>query len=91
MLGFVDCSLTSETACLVLNVLGRIEYVETLDLSNNKIRINPELFLKWWKENISGVATVEKLILSNNDFLEDSKSKLISYFEKYSPEFQVIF
>ena len=91
MLGFVDCSLTSETAGFVLDDLGRIEYVETLDLSNNKIGINPERFLKWWKENISGVALVKNLILSNNDFLEDSKSKLISYFEKYSPEFQVIF
>ena len=75
----------------MLNVLARLEYVETLDLSNNKIGTDPERILKWWKRNISGVATVKKLILSNNDFLEDTKSKLISDFEKYSPNSQVIF
>ena len=91
VLGFVDCSLTSETAGLVLDDLVRLEYVETLDLANNKIGINPEPFFKWWKRNISGVDTVNKLILSNNDLLEDSKSRLISDFEKCSPECQVIF
>ena len=91
MLGFVDCSLTSETAGLVLDDLARLEYVKTLDLSNNKIGVEPEVFSKWWKRDIAGVVTVEKIILSDNDFLEDSKSRLISDFEKYSPEFQVVF
>ena len=90
-LGFVDCSLTSHSAILVLDDLGRIEYVKTLDLSNNKIGVEPEVFTKWWKSDIAGVATVEKIILSNNDFLETSKENLLCVFKKYTPNCQVVF
>lgn len=91
VLGFVDCSLTSSSATLLLGDLVRLEYVQTLDLSNNKIGENAEKFSKWWKKYIAGVATKKKLVLSDNDFNEDSKDKLISDFGKHSPGCQVVF
>ena len=39
-LGFVDCGTTSKSTDFVLDDLVRLEYVETLDLSNNKIGID---------------------------------------------------
>ena len=90
-LGLVDCELTSHSATLVLNLLVRWEYVEILDLSDNKIGGDPEHFWKWWKREIIEVMTVKKIILSNNGFSDDSKNRLISNFEKYSPNCQVVF
>ena len=91
VLGFVDCSLTSHSAIIVSDDLERLEYVKALDLSNNKIGVEPEVFSKWWKRDIAGVVTVEKIILSDNDFLEASKANLLSVFKKYTPYCQVVF
>ena len=90
-LGLVDCKLTSHSATFVLDDLVRLEYIEILDLSDNKIGVEPKHFWKWWKREIIGVMTVKKIILSNNGFSDDSKNILISNFEKYSPNCQVVF
>ena len=90
-LGFVDCTLTSKSAPLVLDDIVSWEYIETLNLSSNRIGVNPEPFCKWWKNEIAGSMTIKKLILSDNCFSEDSKIKLFSEFKKYSPNCQVIF
>ena len=87
----MDCELTSHSATSVLNLLVRWEYVEILDLSDNKIGSDSEHFWKWWKREIIEVMTVKKIILSNNGFSDDSKNRLISNFEKYSPNCQVVF
>jgi hypothetical protein len=90
-LGFVDCSLTSMSVTFVLDELMRLEYVEILDLSNNRIGVDPEPFCQWWTRTISGVVGVKKLILSDNDFLDASKARVLSDFGKYSPGCQVVF
>ena len=75
----------------VLDELMRLEYVEILDLSNNRIGVDPEPFCQWWTRTISGVVGVKKLILSDNDFLDASKARVLSDFGKYSQGCQVVF
>ena len=42
VLGVVDCNLTSDLAKGVLESITNWDYIETLDLSHNKLGSNPE-------------------------------------------------
>ena len=85
----VNCNLTSDLAKEVLEDITNWDYIETLDLSHNRLGTNPEKFLTWMKRSVVGTVTVYNLVLSCNGFAEESKSGVVSYFNQYYPSWRV--
>ena len=82
VLGCVNCNLTSDYASSVLRGISRWDYIETLDLSRNKLGEDAENFYSWMDHSIFGCISVERLILSDNGFSEEWKRKIVSCFGK---------
>ena len=84
ILGCVNCDLTSDLASSVLVCISRWDYIETLDLSQNKFGEDPEQFYSWMFHSVFGCVSIGTLILSDNGFSEEWKRKITSCFEKYT-------
>ena len=84
VLGCVNCNLTSDYASSVLRGISRWDYIETLDLSQNKLGEDAENFYSWMDHSIFGCISVERLILSDNGFSEEWKRKIVSCFGKFT-------
>ena len=52
VLGVVNCNLTSHLAKEVLEDITNWDYIETLDLSHNRLGANPGKFLTWMKRSV---------------------------------------
>ena len=88
ILRFLDCGLTSDDATWHLSGILTWGHVKILDLTNNNIGIEPENFFQWLKKNLWGELSIDKIILLDNKFTEDNKSKMLQEFEKYGyPQF----
>ena len=82
VLGIVDCNLTPYDAKSVLEPIKNWNYIETLDLSHNKLGSNPEEFFELNHSMVEAI-TVYNFILSDNGISEKVKDRIISYFKKY--------
>ena len=82
-LGVVNCNHTSDLASSVLGCISRWDYIETLDLSHNKLGSEPKQFYDWLYHSIIGAVLIETIIISDNDFSEEWKNKIFSYFKNY--------
>ena len=70
VLGWVNCVLTSDLASSVLGCISTWDYIETLDLSQNKFGEDPEQFYSWMFHSVFGSMSIGNLILSDNGFSE---------------------
>ena len=82
-LGVVGCNLTSDLASSVLPI-QRWDYIETLDLSHNKLALDPKQFYDWLYHSIIGAVSIGTIIISDNGFSEEWKDKIKSYFKNYT-------
>ena len=73
-IGFIKCGLTSEKIYNILNTLMSYSYTDILDLSENKIGENPELFIETMEHCYFLEKSISTLILFDNGF--DKKSIL---------------
>ena len=84
VLGWVNCGLTSDMARDVLSCISNWDYIENLDLSQNKFGEYPEWFYSWMWHSIFGCVSIGNLILSDNGFSEEWKQKIFSCFKKFT-------
>ena len=89
-LGFVDCDLTVDSAKNVLSPISHWDYIEILDLSYNKLGLDPEGFFDLFNEEFIGAVTIKTLILSENGFHELCELKILTDFERYDPYWRII-
>ena len=73
-IGFIKCGLTSEKIYNILDTLMSYSYTDILDLSENKIGENPELFIETMEHCYFLARSISTLILFDNGF--DKKSIL---------------
>ncbi len=67
-IGFIKCGLTCEKLDEILNTLPSYSYLDVLDLSENKLGVNPELFIKIIRECFILAKHTKTLILLDNGF-----------------------
>ena len=82
VLGCVDCALTSDLASSVLGDISEWDYIETLDLSSNKLGEDAERLYSWMFCSVFGRVSIGNLILSDNGFSKEWECKIVSCFEK---------
>ena len=83
-LGVVDCNLTSDLASSVLPFISSWDYIETLDLSHNKLGYDPKQFYDWLYHSIIGAVSIGTIISSDNDLSEEWKHKIVACFQNYT-------
>ena len=71
-MGFIKCGLTNEKLNEILNTLMSYSYTDILDLSENKLGENPELFIENSEHCYSLARYIRTLILFDNGFDKDS-------------------
>ena len=71
-IGFIKCGLTSEKLDEIFHSLPSYSYIDILDLSENKIGENPELFIETSEHCYSLARYIRALILFDNGFDKDS-------------------
>ena len=81
-LGCINCGLTSDHASSYLSIISRWDYIETVDLSQNKFGEDAETFYSWMWKSVFGCVSIKNLILSDNGFSEEWEKKIVSSFEK---------
>ena len=81
-LGCINCALTSDHASSYLRIISRWDYIETLDLSQNKFGEDAETFYSWMWKSVFGCVSIKNLILSDNGFSEEWEKKIVSSFGK---------
>ena len=79
----LDCSLTSSDATWCLSSILCWGHVKILDLTNNGIGNEPDLFFRWLKTHLWGGLCIDKIVLSDNKFTEDDRHKALLYFGGY--------
>jgi len=84
VLGCVNCALTSDSAWSFIGCISQWDYIKTLDLSKNKFGEDPEKLYSWMFNSIFGVISIGNLILTDNGFSEEWKSKISSCFNKFT-------
>ena len=67
-IGFIKCGLTCEKLDEILNTLPSYSYLDVLDLSENKLGVNPELFIKIIRDCFILAKHTKTLILLDNGF-----------------------
>ncbi len=67
-IGFIKCGLTCEKLNEILHTLPSYSYIDVLDLSENKLGVNPELFIKIIRECFILAKHTKTLILLDNGF-----------------------
>ena len=75
VLGCVNCDLTSDSAHSFIGCISQWD-IKTLDLSKNKFGEDPEKLYSWMFNSIFGVISIGNLILTDNGFSEEWKSKI---------------
>ena len=73
-IGFIKCGLTCEKLNEILHTLPSYSYIDVLDLSENKLGVNPELFMEIMNDCYVLAKHFKTLILFDNGF--DKKSIL---------------
>ena len=73
-IGFIKCGLTSEKLDEIFHSLPSYSYIDILDLSENKLGENPELFIETMEHCYFLATRITTLILFDNGF--DKKSIL---------------
>ena len=91
MLKLTECSLTSKNASYVLSPIRAWPYLRILDLSVNNIGVEPEPFFEWIRTRFLGIASVDKLILSDNGFEASRIDSIMSDFKKWDRYLQITF
>ena len=71
-IGFIKCGLTCEKLNEILNTLPSYSYLDVLDLSENKLGVNPELFIEIIIDCYVLAKHFKTLILFDNGFDENS-------------------
>ena len=71
-IGFIKCGLTCEKLNEILNTLPSYSYLDVLDLSENKLGENPELFVKIIRDCFILAKHIKTLILLDNGFDKNS-------------------
>ena len=67
-IGFIKCGLTCEKLDEILKTLPSYSYLDVLDLSENKLGVNPELFIKIIRDCFILAKHTKTLILLDNGF-----------------------
>ena len=67
-----------------IGCISQWDYIKTLDLSKNKFGEDPEKLYSWMFNSIFGVISIGNLILTDNGFSEEWKSKISSCFNKFT-------
>ena len=79
----LDCSLTSKDAVWCLSPISCWGHVKVLDLTSNDIGNEPDPLFRWLKYHFGGLLSIDKIVLSDNNFTDDDRHKALTYFGGY--------
>ena len=90
-LGFVRCGLYLEDIEYLLEWIKDWEYLETLDLSGNKLGMKEKEFFKWLNLNLWNRVHINNFILSENNFSEDFENRMDDHNNIYHSFEEIVF
>ena len=90
-LGFVRCGLYLEDIEYLLEWIKDWEYLETLDLSGNKLGMKEKEFFKWLNLNLWNRVHINNFILSENNFSEDFENRMDGHNNIYHSFEEIVF